>query len=379
MKTLGYHTPMFDFEQRITALRQELVRADLRAVVVAPTDHMRYLAGWSEPAGERFLALWIAVDDEPVFVAPELYAEDIERRMRIHAHVRTYRDSDDWSKCLPTLAVPGQVSIAVDDDLPTVHFLRLRASLPDAGWVACGPIMQRLRGIKTSEEVAALERSASMADRVYGDVLPLLQPGVTERAVQSAITERFAQLGAESSWAIVAFGANASRPHHRSGGTQLENGMVIVLDLGGSLDGYQSDITRTVVYGRPDPEVEKVYSIVHSAHMAALASAVPGNLCADVDRAARAVIEQAGYGKRFLHRTGHGIGLSTHEPPNLAADDFTVLQPGMCFSDEPGIYFPGRYGVRIENIIALEGVGARSLNAAAPSTLPILGDQGVSR
>lgn len=148
--------------------------------------------------------------------------------------------------------------------------------------------------------------------------------------------------------------------------------MVVVLDLGGSLDGYQSDITRSFVVGQPDTEMKRVYVTVYDAHMRVREAARPGVRCCEVDAAARRVMEEAGLGQYFIHRTGHGIGLSVHEPPNLSANDTTPLEPGMCFSDEPGAYFPGIWGIRIENIITVEQDGARSLNQEPPATLPIM-------
>ncbi|NLH98471.1 MAG: M24 family metallopeptidase, partial [Chthonomonadales bacterium] len=170
----------------------------------------------------------------------------------------------------------------------------------------------------------------------------------------------------------VCFGPNTALPHHRTDATQLVAGSMVILDLGGCLDGYQSDITRTVAYGQVSDEAAHIYDIVYEAHVAAMEAARPGVTCESVDAAARNTIAQAGYGPNFIHRTGHGIGLSTHEPPNLVEGDRTVLQPGMCFSDEPGIYLSGRFGVRIENIITITGTGSRSLNHPAPSRLPVL-------
>jgi Xaa-Pro aminopeptidase len=260
----------------------------------------------------------------------------------------------------------------VDDDLAAGHLLALQGLAPGIEWCAAGEVMAEIRGVKTPEELTVMERSAAMADSVYAETVFRLEAGIAERELQSVILDAFRARGASSSWAIVAFGPNSALPHHHSGDRRLQPGDIVVLDLGGCLDGYQSDITRTLAFGFAPPDAAAVYDIVREAHLRVLAVARPGIECQAVDACARAVIESAGYGDRFVHRTGHGIGMSTHEPPNLVAGDATTLRAGMCFSDEPGIYLQGRFGVRIENIIAITEDGARSLNAPAPESLPIL-------
>jgi len=365
---------MFDFERRLSSLREAMQSEGMAAALIAATDNMRYLTGWAEPAGERFLALWVPVVGNPVFLVPQLYADDVLARRCADIPVLVHADGDGWhdlaARCLAGLAAGA--AVLVDDELQAGHLLDLQRLGPSCKWIASSTVMPRLRALKSPDEIQAMERSASLADTVFLSVLDDLRPGTTEAGVQTAILRRFADGGAESSWAIVAFGPNSALPHHRSGGKPLEPGAVAVLDLGCSLDGYQSDITRTVAIGRADPDAARIYDVVLAAHEAAMSHARPGVACQQVDRAARRIISEAGHGPQFVHRTGHGIGLSTHEPPNLVEGDLTVLAPGMCFSDEPGIYLPGRFGVRIENIICITEDGARSLNAPAPTTLPVL-------
>lgn len=349
-------------------------REGVDALLVAATNHMRYLIGWSEPAGERFLGLWLAHNMPPTAIVPSLYREDIERHAPLSLKIVAYDDGSDWDAWLRIVrdALGATATVAVDDEMLAGHLLRLQEGVRDYTWVSAGSIMAQVRGVKEPAELRLLEHSANIADSVFEAVLPSIRCGMTEEELAHTISKEFAARGAGSSWAIVAFGANSSMPHHRTGSTQLERGMVVVLDLGGSKDGYQSDITRTLVVDAADAELQHIYHVVYQAHIAAYNAARPGARCADVDAAARAVIRDAGYGDYFIHRTGHGIGLSTHEPPNLSGDDETVLTPGMCFSDEPGIYLPGRYGVRIENIITITEDGARSLNAPPPVSVPIL-------
>ena len=173
---------------------------------------------------------------------------------------------------------------------------------------------------------------------------------------------------------LICFGANAALPHHHTGATPLKAGDMVILDIGCVSENYASDITRTISFGTPsDPDAAEIYEIVYRAHSAVMENVKPGTSGEKADRFARDVITKAGYGEFFVHRTGHGIGLSTHEPPYIVEGNHEPLLPGMCFSDEPGIYLPGRFGVRIENIVTMTENGVRSLNAPASPTLRIMG------
>jgi Xaa-Pro aminopeptidase len=233
--------------------------------------------------------------------------------------------------------------------------------------------MAQLREIKTADELSLLRCSAEVTDAVYEECLPALREGMTELEMQEVIAQAYKRRGTRPAFAIVCFGANSALPHHHTGESRLKRGDIVVLDIGCVLDGYASDITRTVAFGDPDPEAFRVYEVVYAAHRAAFEAGRPGVTCESVDRAARAVIEQAGYGENFIHRTGHGIGLSTHEPPYIVEGNTRLLEEGMCFSDEPGVYLPGRFGVRVENIVTVTADGLRYLNADPPARLPLLG------
>lgn len=365
---------MFDYDGRLAAFRDRIRAEGAAAAVIAPTDHMRYLTGWAEPAGERFLTLWVFANGDPAFVVPELYRDDVARGQQGVRRIVSFHDNGGWAQqAQEQLArTSHDALLLVDDDLPSGHLLGLQGLGPERKWLPVRECMARLRGVKSVDELEALERSAAVADQVYLSVVTALRPGVSEASIQGQILRAFADAGSGPAWAIVAFGPNTAIPHHRSDKTELAQGDVIILDLGCELDGYQSDITRTLALGAPDPEAVHAYSVVLEAHRAAMQAARVGVLCQDVDRAARTVIAEAGYGERFIHRTGHGIGMATHEPPNLVEGDETPLAPGMCFSDEPGIYIPGRFGVRVENIICITEAGARSLNAPPPEAIRIL-------
>ncbi|MGH7731717.1 MAG: M24 family metallopeptidase, partial [Candidatus Eiseniibacteriota bacterium] len=213
-------------------------------------------------------------------------------------------------------------------------------------------------------ELVALRIAGANADRVMAETTATLRPGLSEREVARFILERFDALGDQDAWAIVAAGPNSALPHHMTSARPLAEGEPVMLDLGAFHEGYGSDITRTFWLGTPPSEFERVYDVVNEARAAGIAAVRAGVPAALVDAAARGVIERAGHGPRFIHRTGHGVGLEIHEPPYLVAGNDALLAAGMVHSVEPGIYLPGRFGVRLEDLVVVETGGARRLNHA---------------
>jgi Xaa-Pro dipeptidase len=245
--------------------------------------------------------------------------------------------------------------------------LRLAASAP------CRPaatLLAPLRAVKDAEELSSLEQAASHADRVVEEVADLLRAGMTERQVARAALERFEALGDTEPWAIVASGPNSALPHHQNSDRRIEENDVVLLDLGALTGGYGSDITRTYWLGTPPSEATRIFEVVEQARSAGVAASRGGQPSEAVDRAAREVIARAGYGEYFVHRTGHGVGLEVHEPPYLVAGNREPLGVGMVHSVEPGIYLPGRFGVRIEDLVVVEDGRARVLNRAPRDPRP---------
>jgi Xaa-Pro aminopeptidase len=234
--------------------------------------------------------------------------------------------------------------------------------------------MTNLREVKTPEELDAMAAAARLIDVICEEAIAELSEGMTERELQDVIYAAFKRHQTRPAFTpLVCFGANGAMPHHSSGDTPLKRGDIVIIDIGCLWEGYPSDITRTVAFGEPrDAEAVRVYEIVNAAHWDAREAARVGVTGAEVDAVARKVITDAGYGPQFIHRTGHGIGLSTHEPPDIVSSNTRPLQPGTCFSIEPGIYLPGRFGVRIENIVTMTTDGVRSLNSDAPRRLRIV-------
>ena len=282
-----------------------------------------------------------------------------------------WRDGED-----PYAIVAGWLSradrIAVGDRLWGSHLLALQAALLGTTWTSARPVLGVLRARKDAAEIDALRRAALAADAALSDVVRGRFAGRREVEIAAELAARLIAHGHDRvDFTIVASGPNAASPHHEPTARTIEPGDAVVLDFGGVLDGYCSDTTRTLSVGEPDRLLAEIHAVVREAQAAARAVVRPGVAIREVDRAARAMIEAAGYGERFFHRTGHGIGLEVHEPPYAEEQDATVLEPGMTFSVEPGIYLGGRCGVRIEDIVAVTDDGVEELNRSPRELLVV--------
>jgi D-alanyl-D-alanine dipeptidase len=243
--------------------------------------------------------------------------------------------------------------------------LALEAALPDVTLGASGALMGALRRRKAADEIERLRTAAEAADEVIARLADSAFSGRSERTVAREITELMLAFGHETvEFAIVASGPNGASPHHEPAGRAIEHGDAIVVDIGGRRGGYCSDTSRTFHVGPPEAEYRDAYAVLRRAQEVAVAAVRPGVPAQDVDRAARAVIDEAGYGGRFIHRTGHGIGLDPHELPYIVEGNTQILESGMTFSIEPGIYRPGRWGMRIEDIVTVTEDGVERLNTS---------------
>jgi Xaa-Pro aminopeptidase len=355
-------------QQRRTRLQSALTEAGLAMCAVAPTDNIRWLLGFSPHPDER-LCLLLVTPDRVLMVAPALNAEDIAARAPELELVR-WADADGpadaLAQALETAGVSGTVRVAADPEMRADHLLALQSALPQATAVDGGPaLFGPLRVTKDAAEIEAMRRSATLADAAIRAAWAACAPGVSERTVAEAIDEAFRAGGAEPEFAIVGGGEHSAYPHHETGARALTQGDAVVIDLGARLGGYYSDITRMAFVGQPGERYREVHAVVEAAVQAAMAAARPGATCGAVDAAARGVIEDAGYGEYFVHRTGHGLGLSVHEQPWIAAGSEVEMLPGMVHSIEPGIYMPGQFGIRLEDIVVITDDGCERL-----STLP---------
>ncbi len=349
---------------RLDRARGRLAEAGLAGLVAAPGPDLAYLAGWSPLPLERLVALVLPAEGEPRLLVPELERPGALASPAGEAlEIRGWRDGEDPHALLAQLLPRGRV--AISDAAWAAHVLRLQRERPDVVFEGLGEALPLLRAVKDPEELEALRRVARAADAAFADVLGSRFAGRRELDLAADVAEALRAHGHERvEFTIVGSGPNGASPHHEAGERRIEPGDAIVLDFGGRMAGYCSDITRTVVVGEPGPELARVHEVVRAAQQAGVEAVRPGVACEAVDRAARAVIEEAGFGEAFVHRTGHGIGLDVHEPPYIVAGNATPLEPGMTFSVEPGIYLAGRFGVRIEDIVAVTPEGVERLNEA---------------
>lgn len=340
--------------------------AGLDALVIAPGPDLRYLTGYDAVPLERLTALVLPASADPVLVVPVLEAAEAERSPAALAgmEVVTHGETDDAHR-IAVEQVKGAARVAVDDHMWAVRMLALRSALPTAEFVVAGPVLSELRMRKGPDEVAALRRAGAAIDAVHDRMEEFLKVGRTERQAAALIAEAIVEAGhARADFVIVGSGPNGASPHHSISDRVIGAGDSVVIDIGGTTsDGYCSDSTRTyVVGGEPDPEVADYYAVLLAAQRTQCDHAAPGVSAESVDRVGRAVISDAGFGDLFFHRTGHGIGLETHEEPYIVEGNGLLLEPGMAFSIEPGIYITGRHGARIEDIVVTTDDGIERLN-----------------
>ena len=356
---------------RLDRARRAGADAGVDALVITPGPDLQYLAGVVKHSHERLSALVVPTGDhagsggETAFVVPRLERPGLEGSGVDRAGIRVLNwvDGED-PHALVAACLDGVKRVALAADMPALHVLGLRAALPLAVQELATPVLRTLRMRKDTDEIAALRRAGAAIDAVHEQVPGWLRPGRTEAEVGADITAAILDAGhAEAAFVIVGSGPHGASPHHEVSDRVLETGDVVVVDIGGPLpEGYNSDCTRTYAVGDPGDEVREVYAVLQRAQEAGVAAAVPGASAESVDEAARAVIRDAGYGDYFVHRTGHGIGLEVHEEPYIVAGNDLVLEPGMAFSIEPGIYLPGRWGARIEDIVVITDDGCEQLN-----------------
>jgi Xaa-Pro aminopeptidase len=349
-----------DYAARMAKVRGRMEAQQIDLLAVSPSDDMYYLLGYAPHADERPCYLLIDAGGV-VLVVPSLNAAAVAQHLSLPSFA--YTDAEGPAGALAgaarALGGPAPRRLAVSDTMRADFVLTLQGAYPAAALALGSSILAPLRMRKSAEEIQLLKQSSRHADQAMGDAWSACRAGVTEREIAEIAAASFRRSGSEEVLATsIASGPNGAFPHHHSGGRRLQVGDSITLDLGGRLRGYASDITRMAVIGTPTPRYEGVHRTVEAAVKAALGAARPGALLKDVDLAARTVIEQAGYGQYFVHRIGHGLGLSIHELPSVTHLNTQAVEEGMVFSVEPGIYLPGEFGVRLEEIVHIAADGA---------------------
>jgi Xaa-Pro aminopeptidase len=359
-------TALFPSERLATVA--EAVRArGLDVMLLTPGPDLRYVTGYDAKQLERLTCLVIPASQDPFLLVPalELKAAQASPAGRLHLETVTWGETaNPFGIISSRLKTPD--TIALSDRMWALHVLQFAAAFPGAGQKLASQVLSPLRMRKSAAEVRALKEAGEAIDRVHAQVPNWLKPGLTERQVGAKIAEAILAEGhVQVDFVIVGSGPNAASPHHEVSDRVIETGDVVVVDIGGTMaSGYCSDCTRTYSVGAPPADFAAYYEVLRRAQEAACVAVRPGISAEQIDRTARDIIEAAGYGEWFIHRTGHGIGLESHEDPYIVEGNAIALEPGMAFSVEPGIY-PGPHGARIEDIVVCTDEGVAYLNNAA--------------
>jgi len=370
------------YTDRLAACQRRLTEAAADGAVLFPSKNLEYLTGFAdEPSyltgfadepSERALFLFLTADHDPVFFAPELAAEQVATRTPVD-DIRTWSDAEGPAEPLAELCsqlgLDGS-QLLVDETMWARFTHLLDATLPDATFGLADELLAALRIRKDDAELAALRAAAAAADTAMTAIRELGSDavGMTEADLAARIDAELDAAGGDSLSfePIVGSGPNGAMPHHTHDDRPIESGEPVVLDFGARVDGYPADQTRTVVFdGEPSETFRTVHDVVRRAQEVAIETVEPGVTAGDVDAAARKVIEAAGYGDRFIHRTGHGVGLDIHEEPTIVDGSDRVLEPRMVFSVEPGVYIPDEFGVRIEDLVVVTEDGCDRLNTTS--------------
>jgi D-alanyl-D-alanine dipeptidase len=357
-------TPVSEFADRFDRVRATMGRLDIDCLLIGPSTDMVYLIDFPVRQSERMTILVLPREGRPRLVMPGFELDRIASLPPLFEPA-LWEDGTDPAPLLASLLPNGGdgVTVAVGGQLFTHFFLRIKAAAPKARFVSGDLLMAPVRMRKSPYEVAALQAASEAADAVFEELLTLPLVGTSERELLAEIHRLLLEKGHDTiGGGIVGVGPNGAAPHHHVSERRIEQGDPVVVDFGGIRANYRSDLTRTFHVGKPTAEFREIYAIVDEANEAGFQTVRPGVTAAEIDARTRSRISDAGYGPQFLHRTGHGIGLDGHEAPYLVRGDETVLEEGMTFSIEPGIYLEGRFGVRIEDIAVVTPNGAERLN-----------------
>ncbi|MDR0615651.1 MAG: aminopeptidase P family protein [Synergistaceae bacterium] len=353
--------------KRIDKLAEELSRGGIDALFMGPSTDLEYLAGLRLFDDERVKGLMVSREGKCFAMVPLLYREEMTASLGQDVSYKIWADHEgfasSWAAGCAELGLEGK-RIAINDGVRAVDLIEMRNAV-DFKWANGAETLSPLRREKDEAELDCLRKAGEIADKVMDGVSRFIREGITEKDVIDKITRLYEENGAEglSFSPIVASGPGGSMPHYSRSDRTLRQGDFIVVDTGCRFHGYCSDMTRTFCLGEPDETQRKIYGIVLEAQKTGEAAVLPGATGQDVDRASRKVINDAGYGDCFLNRVGHGVGIAIHESPYIIEGNETPLAPGNVFSIEPGIYIEGKYGVRIENLVAVRQDGtAEALN-----------------
>jgi Xaa-Pro aminopeptidase len=351
--------------ERVARVRAAMVEQGVDVVLLSVGPDLPYLSAYEAMPLERLTMLVLPRDGQATLVVPRLEAPRVAEHPDVFA-LAPWNETDDPIALTASLMGRAQVA-AIGDHTWSRFLVDLLAATPGTTYRRASEVVGPIRARKDAAEIEALRVAAAAADRVAAQLqageIPLV--GRTEAQVSADMSARLLEEGHDRvNFAIVAAMESAASPHHAAGARVIRAGDVVLTDFGGTKDGYCSDITRCVAVGEPPTEIAEAYAVLHEAQQAAVAAAAVGTTCEEVDAVARRVISAAGFGDRFIHRTGHGIGMEAHEDPYIVSGNLARLEPGHAFSVEPGIYTPGRWGLRLEDIVVAATAGPDPLNRA---------------
>ncbi len=356
---------MNPYGERLARAREQMRATGVDALLLSVGADLPYLTGYEAMPLERVTMLVVPRDGEATLVVPRLEAPRVVEQPEVFSIV-PWDETDDPLARIADLVGRGAADVGIGERTWARFVLGLQDALPNTHFRSATDLMAPLRMRKDAAEVERLEAAARAVDRVAAEMRARPFGGRTEADVHRELADRILEHGHQRvNFAIVGSGPNGASPHHEASERVIGDGDVIVCDFGGTMLGYCSDITRMFVVGEPTTEVRDVYGVLVEAQEHAVQAATTATTCEAVDAAARDVITAAGYGEYFVHRTGHGIGLEEHEEPYIVAGSDRLLEPGHAFSIEPGIYFPGRFGMRLEDIVVATDAGPRRLNEAS--------------
>ncbi|NQY58103.1 MAG: aminopeptidase P family protein [Ilumatobacteraceae bacterium] len=354
--------------ERLAHVRTAMADQDVDALIVSVGHDLPYLTGYQAMPLERLTALVVPADGDATLLVPGLEAARVVEQPGVFT-LLSWAETEDPTAIVARLA-QGAKRVAVGDQMWARFLVELFPQLPGAQYTRATDVVGGLRVVKDAAEVDALAAAGAAVDRIAGELqrgeIPLV--GRTEADVSAHLGQRIIEEGHDVvNFAIVASGPNAASPHHHASDRVIGPDEIVLCDFGGTMAGYCSDTTRCVFTGDIDlaaPDIAEAYAVLHAAQQSAVEAATIGTPCEDIDRAARSVIADAGYGEYFIHRTGHGIGMEEHEDPYIVEGNDTPLAPGHAFSVEPGIYVAGKWGMRLEDIVVATDAGPRRLNTS---------------
>lgn len=379
--------PPIGTEERLARLakaRALMAANDLGAIVVESGPSLDYFTGVQWWRSERFTGAVIPVEGDPILVTPFFEKPSVEESLGVPAEIRTWHeDVEPMGVVADFLHGKRLANRAVGMEETNRFFIadRLQKELPGARIVSANPVVRGCRMIKSAAELALMQAASDITLAAIGEVMPKVVPGMSERDVSRLLQDAQRARGGSDTWALVLFGAAAALPHGTGKPQTLETGQVVLVDTGCAVHGYQSDISRTWVMGTPSAKQRDVWNHVAEGQQVAIRAAQVGAMAGSVDDAVRAYYASLGYGPDYKlpgtsHRTGHGIGMEGHEPINLVRGEKGRLAPGMCFSNEPGIYLPGEFGVRLEDCFHMTEAGPRWFSVPPTSLDAPLGRPG---